>query len=227
MPLPLVRARNGGGGSLPNADAITKCMNLSTTPEAAEYLKNSATELYVNAGLSNDESIKDVLEILRAHEDYITLTSDNRNTWAGKPPATVFEKRQEDLAAQASKIIGEKVSNVRLDFAISEDSQLLRGYSSNGEALHESDVAAMDKLFNACLAANNMISKDGTIYKGIKTGEIQKDANGELVKADPKDVKATIDGFERYVQKTNKSAQITIEEQAYPSAQTAEAVGPS
>lgn len=227
MLLPLVRARNGGGSALPDAEAITKCMTLSTTPEAAEYLKNSANELYTKAGLSNDESINDVLEILSAHEDYIKLSADDRNIWKGALPVTVFEKRQDDLAAQASKIIGEKANNVRLDFAISDDSQILRGYSSNGEALAKPDIDAMDKLFNAWLAENNMISKSGTIYKGTKSGEIQKDANGEMVKADPQDLKATIDGFERYVQRTNKSAQITIEEQPYPSAQAAEAVGPS
>jgi hypothetical protein len=200
MSLPLVRARNGAGGALPNADAISKCMNLATTAEAAEYLKNSANEIYLKAGLSKDEAIKNVLDILTAHEDYIKLATDHRNTWAGKPPTTVFEKRQEDLAAQASKILGERVTDVKLDFALSDDSQLLRGYSSNGEPLDESSVAAMDKLFNAMLAEHQMISKGGTIYQGTKNGEIETDKNGELKKADPQEVKAKIEGFEQYVQ---------------------------
>lgn len=225
MALSLVRERNGAGGKLPNSDAITKCMNLSTTTEAAEYLEKSANEIYNKAGLSDDPGIKKVLEILVQHKDYIRLATDNRNTWLGKPPTTVFEKRQDDLAAQASKLMGEKAASVRLDFALSEDSQLLRGYLSNGEPLDESRIAAMDKLFNACLANRDenyrMITKDGIIYKGTVKGDIEKDENGQDKKADPKEIRAAIQGFEQYVQRTNKSAHITVVEQNFPGAPAA------
>ena len=69
-----------------------------------------------------------------------------------------------------------------------------------------------------------MITKGGIIYQGTKNGAIETDANGELKRVAPTEIKAAIAGFEQYVQKTNKSAQITVVEQNFPGAPAAEAV---
>ncbi len=237
MPLPLVKKRGGGGGHLPSAETLTQCMRLSSTAEAATYLYQQAKVLL--ASLLSQEPVRKVVGVLEAHANNVEMIKGKGtdNLWAGKQLPTDFEEVQRKSAADAGeaikKIVGDKpISKLALDFAVSNASQLLRGYSINGKSLGGDLVAAMDKLFNAWLADNNMLSKGGVIFEGTKDGQIKQDGQGNPVKADAENLREKIvnkeDGFEPYVQKHSKSTQITIQQQPYPTQQAElEDTGPS
>ncbi len=91
------------------------------------------------------------------------------------------------------------------------------------EELSKETVDALDKLFNAWLAENYMISKGGVIYEGTKDGRIKQDEKGEKVRANPETLRNKISnkdaGFAHYVQKHNKSIHITVQEQPFPEAE--------
>ena len=86
--------------------------------------------------------------------------------------------------------------------------------------LDDKAAAAMDKIFNAWLAQNNMISKGGIIYEAGNDGQIKKDAQGNLVNMDPEIIKKKImspeNGFESFVRKYNKSLEITMRLHPFP-----------
>ena len=227
--LPLVRDRGGKAGTLPDAEAITQAMQLSTTAEAATYLYEEFEQLIAKAKLLTQEAVIRVKDILKIHADNVGLAAqDNGNVWAGKPPSTNFKKFQDELVKDASKFINEQAAkDINLDFAVSNNSELLRGYSSNNEPLDPKTVDAMDSLFNAWLAEKMMICKDGVIYEGVydKEGQlkIKQDASdnpgSEGVRANAVNLRQMItsaDGFQQYVHQHNKSAKIVIQERDYP-----------
>ncbi len=229
--LPLVRGRGAAGRRLPDADAITKCMLLSSTAEAAEYLLTQAKGIFEK--MMGQESVKKVIDLLKAHADNINLIKrDSGGSWAGKPISSDFNKLQHELAAEASKFMSEQAKTIKFDYAVSKDSALLRGYSSNGKPLDNEMVSAMDILFNAWLAENNMISKGGVIYEGTKNGQMKQDEQGQPIRANAKMLREKISsndgGFEQYVHKNNKSVELMIQQQPYPEQQVApEEVAPS
>ncbi len=95
------------------------------------------------------------------------------------------------------------------------------GYLVEPKPLSDEIVAAMDKLFNAWLAENSLISKGGVIYEGDKNGNIKQNKQNEPIKADPIMLRQKInsndaDGFAHYVQHHNKAVHLTIRLQEYP-----------
>jgi len=217
--LPLVRKRGTDGVRLPNADAITQCMRLSSTAEAAQYLYEQAKGVF--SSMMKQEPVKKVVDILKAHAENVGLIKkDNGNSWAGKPISTDFNKLQAELAAEAAKFMSEHAEDITFDYAVGKDSELLRGYSSNGNPLDGERVAAMDLLFNAWLAEQKMISKGGVIYEGTTSGQIKQDENGAPVRANAKTLRDIIasneSGFAKFAQKNNKAVQLLIQQQPYP-----------
>ena len=237
MSLPLVRKRGGDGGRLPSAATLTECMRLSTTSEAATYLAVQAKARLAN--LLDDGPVKKVISILEAHAKNVELATGkgSENLWSGKPLPTDFEELQSKSAAEADaaikKLMGDKpIDKLVFDFAVGNNAELLRGYTANGQPLGEDLVKAMDKLFNAWLAENKLISKGGVIYEGTEDGQLKIDKQGNPVRANAEALREKIasqtDGFEQYVQKHNKSVQIEIQPQPYPQQQAeVEEAGPS
>lgn len=230
--LPLVRKRGRENDSAPSSETFAKCIKTASTPEAAEALREQGTARL--DAIKGEKPVQQMIDILSNHLDNVKRASVTGDVWAGKPLANSFDKYHEDLAAKAAKIVGEKSTNMTLDFALSNKSELLRGYTSNGNLLDKKTESAMDKLFNAWLAENNMISKGGVIYEGTKDtaakDHIKQDNEGNPVRADAKLLREKInDGsFEQYVQKKNKDAHITIKDQTdvtYPD--QAKDAGPS
>lgn len=228
MSLPLVRNRASEHPPV-TADVIAKCIQVATTPEVAELLFERVSASFGNAV---EAAVQEVVAIVENHANNMRLMGNYGDTWSGKRPSTPFENYQEDLAAKAAKALGETQVNVVFDYAISNASQFLRAYSSNGNALPEDTVAAMDKLFNAWLAENNMISKGGVIYEATEDGQIKTDANGNPVRADAQalreKIRSNAGGFQQYLEKNHAPVKVDIQQQPYPEQPTVrEEVGPS
>ena len=102
----------------------------------------------------------------------------------------------------------------------------------DGIDLDDKNVAEMDTLFNAWLATNQLISKDGNIYEATEDGQIKLDQSGKPVRLEANAIREQIgnqtSGFEQFMQKMNDSVQITIQQQPYPEQPAAqEEAGPS
>lgn len=73
------------------------------------------------------------------------------------------------------------------------------------EKLDPKTVEALDKLFNAWLALNGIISKGGALYQADPKGQILLNRQGQQIKADPQQFKTLINdpinGFQAFVAK--------------------------
>jgi hypothetical protein len=73
------------------------------------------------------------------------------------------------------------------------------------EKLDPQTIDALDKLFNAWLALNGIISKGGALYKADPKGQILLNPQGQSMKADPQQFKTLINdpthGFQAFVAK--------------------------
>lgn len=209
-----------GSPHIPNSDDISKCMAVATKPEAAEYCYARVTEVFKAAKKLDKSIVSSVMETVSDYVDYVILAHSGGNEWAGKSPPSAFQNYQEGLATIAAKIIHDK--KVELDYAISDDSQFLRGYTSDGNALDDESASAMDKSFNAWLASNELYSKGGFIYKSPADGQMDMEED-DPVKVNADEFRELIQdpnkGFEQYMRKTNKSVQMTMYRQEHQSSE--------
>ena len=182
-------------------------------------------------GRMDQEVIQEVLKLL----DYAVFLANLRsNPWAlGELQAPVTEATDFDyfqiyLAHRAASQLEQK--DITMDCAISDNSEFIRGYSSNGKPVDNQGSDSVDKLLNAWLAAMkfqneggqeyNLISKDGVIYKAHKATILENEA-GEPLRVSPPVFKSVLaldnGGLEEFVKKHNHSVEsIKIQQHPYP-----------
>ncbi|AHE65947.1 hypothetical protein [Legionella oakridgensis] len=224
--LPLAKPRNGVGlNPLPSALSLQKFMEVATTAEAAKYGFDQFKERLQEAGVYNSSS-KILEEMARFVYYREQQTKAAANPWSGEKLPTTIQQFQFNLATEAANQLSAK--SITFDFAVSNASELLRGYSSNGQELDAATVDALDKLFNAWLVENNMMSKGGVIYEMDEKGSIKKDSAGNPVKADADKLRELISnsahGFEAYVHNKNAEVAISSRQHAYPEQKVEEQV---
>lgn len=187
--------------------------------------------LYTNIeGRMPEDVIQEVVKLLDYAKFIVTLRG---NPWVlgdtilPMSAETDFDYFQIYLAHGAATQL--QVKDVTLDCAISDESNFIRGYSSDGKPLDNKTVDSLDKLFNSWLATMkfesndgatyNLISKDGAIFKATKA-TIWLDNQGEPVRVDPEEFKSLLDrknnGLEAYIQEQNKDIGITIQQHEFP-----------
>lgn len=221
MSLPIAKRRGAGGQNLPKSDSIYKCMEVATTAEAATYFHKQFEQKLSDSGLK--EQSASLLTDVKKFVDLIALSSfSGEKAWSGQIQIeSRFQRYQEHLAKEAVSQV--EVDDITFDYAISDESEFIRGYSSNGQPLETDKNNAMDKLFNAWLVDNNMLCKSGVVYEATDKGEIKQDNHNQPVKADAKQLKTLIQdsnkGFEKYLQKKNDALDLTLREQTYPTKQ--------
>ncbi|MDP3705002.1 MAG: hypothetical protein Q8R24_03730 [Legionellaceae bacterium] len=127
----------------------------------------------------------------------------------------------------------EKLSNVVMFYNINERSEFVRGCMSNGiplEAKNEQDkkaIAVIDQTFHSWLVSNNMISKQGVIFK---TDQLDKEGKPTL--ADPQTVSALLNdpvkGLGVVMKKQDKSFGLEVRQrQTKPTPEAMPEVGSS
>lgn len=215
MSLPITTRGSQVGDYLPNKEALLRCFAIATTPEAADYLV-SQFEKILKKTKTFDASAK-IFSRVVAFAANVHLQRDRRDPWSGiEEIKTDFQTLQQNLAEVAAKTVSSKVDgNIRMDVAVSDLSELLRVFSVEGKPVDPEINAAMDKLFNAYLADNNIISKGSILYEATNDGEVKKDMDGNPVKANVEKIKKIITaGFEKYLEKKEVAA--TIQSRDYP-----------
>lgn len=214
------------GVYLPDKKALLACFALATTPESADYMVKQLTALFQKTKMLSSGA-----DILQTAEDYrqnVHLQRDSRaNPWLGNVKVnTDFQNLQQNLAKSAIKTVAEHVNqSIKMDIAINEQTQMLRGFSTDNQPATPEIAQVLDKLFNAWLAEHNLICKGSVIYEGTPEGDIQVDKAGNLIKANTERVRALIadktQGFERYFAGfvnyfNNKNLSLAVQQHAYP-----------
>jgi len=222
--LPTVRRSGANMTFVPDSDAFTKCLEVAANdPEVLYYLRDRAQEIFSSSKSMSETVINSVMGTINDYINYVELAHASRgDEWVGKIPTSPFQNYQEGLAAIASKIMSGK--KVEFDYDMGDDSQFLRRYISEDNPLDEHSEEAMDKSFNAWLAANHLYSKSGIIYESTPDGHIKMEGdNAVKVNADDfrKLIKDPKKGFEQYMSRTNKSMQVTMyDQQEYQPSET-------
>ncbi|MGQ3889227.1 hypothetical protein ACQUW5_09375 [Legionella sp. CNM-1927-20] len=213
----------------PNKEAILKALEVaSLTPEAANYLCKRLSETLSQVNIAaSDEVIKRVDRFGKNIELRYGQRSD---PWQGRPDVikTDFQNAQHNMGISLLEELSPESlasGNLHMDFAISDDAQLLRAFSLNGEPLDPEAATAIDTLFNGWLAENEMVSKDSVIYESDSDGRIKENKNGQSTKANAERVKQLIvdrdNGFAPYLDdkfKNHTTHEVTasVQQHAYP-----------
>lgn len=213
---------------LPLKEELLAAMKVAETNiEAADYLVDRFKQILTSAKLL-DKS-KDILEKVVDYKKYVYFKLvSNAQPWSGQSgEPTDFKNMQDNIADDAATKLksaidgGELSGDIKLDIAINDMAQLLRGYSADGKALDSKLVDLLDKLFNSWLAENEVVSKGSTLHECDANGDIKEQDQAQKIKTVEK-IKELIsnnqEGFGKYLK--DKGIPITIQQHKYPEARS-------
>ncbi|KTD21007.1 Dot/Icm secretion system substrate [Legionella lansingensis] len=210
--------------SLPSVEALVQCKEVATRPESANYFRDRFKNKVERAGMS--EKGKDAIAHVEAFAETVRLQREFKfDPWAGvSGPLSDFHNLQHNMAEEAAKKVASNVKGpITMNFAISDKSEFVRANSVDGKPIDKDSNQGVDKLFNAWLAENNMISKESVIYQGNEKGQILHDSKDEPLRANPEDVRQMVSdktkGFPHFLEQFNKDGQeiqVTPRLQRYP-----------
>jgi hypothetical protein len=195
--------------------------------EAANYLVQRFKEILTEAKML-DKS-KDVLEKVEDYAKYVQFKLLSKSQpWSGEAgDKSNFANMQSNIADDAATKLkgaienGDVNGNIKLDIALNDMAQLLRGYSADGKALDSKTVDLLDKLFNSWLAENEVVSKGSTLHECDENGQVKEQDPAEKQKMVEK-IKELItnnqEGFAKYLK--DKGIPITIQQHKYPEARS-------
>ena len=219
--LPLARTIGDKTKGIPTPAALNKAIEVAGNQiETLAYFATNLQESLIKGGLVKE--CKQLLEEVKKLVDNAQFREDNKgNPWLGDVAQipvineTDFNLFQKFLATTSATEL--KEDKVILDCALSDSAEFLRAYSNEkGELLD-----AIDTLFNAWLAENNMISKGGVIYAGTAQGDILEDKKGNPVAVPAEKLRAMLNTgeFAQFVQKNNPAVQVNVRLHQYEAPQ--------
>ena len=215
----------------PNGSTFKKlCEVAFSTAEALRYAIDMLEHVFKSLKVEDEASTQKFKDVLEAQAKQLEL-GDRRNAdkiWSGLSPDTSIINIQESLAKEAEAILRDSAPDIRLDYAMDDESHILRGYSSGGKPLDKEKLDAMDKQFNLWLVQNGMMCKDGVIYECTDAGEMKKDKNKPVVVAPESFAQKLKDpqkGYATFLNNRNVVSQLDIQEKKYPSSEKT-AAGP-
>lgn len=210
--------------TLPNQEALSKCKEVATTPEGACYFAEQFEKRLDKAGKVSMEQA--AIANIRQFSEMISMQREMKsNCWEGEMVSgTDFHNLQQNVAVKSAEFLNSRVEgNIRMDFALNDKAQLLRGYSVNGKLMEEESTHSLDNLFNAWLASQNLMSKGSVIYAVDDKGKILRDDKGVPIVVNTDRLNTKIlsegeDGFTHFLQKHSKQLQLTLKQRSYPAA---------
>lgn len=217
---------------VPLSAEISAAMEVAkTSDEASKYVVQRVTAILTATKMLKKSG--DLIKKLEDFAQYVDFKSRvSPQIWSGHVgKSTDFKNMQEHIAEDAVKAVkAHTQGDIKLDMAISVAGEILRGYSAGGQQIKDPVILEMlDKLFNAWLAENNIVSKASALYEANAKGEITHDANGE-VKVNSEHIKQLMNdpekGLVKYAQE--KDFALTIDtNHAYPAEQVVKKPTPS
>lgn len=122
---------------LPTTEALLDAMGIAkASSEAAEYLRDQFVEKINSAG--KNDTAASLIEQIEMFADQVAMQlNPNEESWSGKVETayTTFNKLHDEIAAAAAETLGtseDEHANEeehRLNFAIDEDGNFVRGWS--------------------------------------------------------------------------------------------------
>ncbi|CEK09420.1 hypothetical protein [Legionella hackeliae] len=218
--------------TLPNKESLVKGKEVATTIEAAEYFENQFESRLRAAG-----KLEEAQPALDNIHEFVEMVRNQRESrgdpWSGVPgPLNDFQNLQQNRAEKAAKKAGLQIDgNLVVEFAVNDSSEMRRAFSivkkdvESGkvkkEALDPETRKELDKIMQAVLAEENLVSKGSVIYQGDEKGQIRRDSKGEPVLADVEKAKQVLSDAAHQVENYFKEAgkgdiKVEVKERAYP-----------
>lgn len=188
-------------------------------PEAAQYalkqLEAIAERVLKNVKTTQElrDYIGAAMPAVKKFVEYVGFKfAINSQPWSGqKVEVSDVKNIQENMAQDALKNLSDKPMNIRLDYAINQQGNYVRGYSESGVVLKSETVDALDKLFNAWLAGKGYLIKSGYLYNANEAaGQEEKDR----IKADVVTALMAEGGLEKYM--ARQGINVTMTKRNYP-----------
>lgn len=205
----------------PDTDDLRGLLEIINTPEAAQYCVDAFKAKMESLGAGLAEKGKAVLKRLEDYRDQLILADTLKNEpWAGqKNTGSDFQNIHANLSDKAAAEIVDKVKTpIKMDFAISEVSKLIRGFSAAGKSLSEALTNALDKLVNAFFTQNNMLTKESILVECNEKGEIRRDSAGKPIVADAETVKQLLsdekNGLKSFLKE--KGIELNVQQHKFP-----------
>ncbi|MFJ1269739.1 hypothetical protein ACD661_14335 [Legionella lytica] len=199
----------------PTTQEIKPAMETAgATIEGAEYLSSRVSDLASKSKfLAKNPELKDnIIAAVEKFVDYVRFKlTVNGQPWSGQEVETSdLKNMQANLADAAVKEMAGKVSDIKVDYAISAQGHYIRGYSSSEGAVSPDTVNNLDKVFNAWLASKDHVIKGGFIYP------MDAKEQNEGTRATPEQIKKLMDegGLKDYM--ANKGITLQTKERDYP-----------
>jgi len=170
---------------------LEQAMEVASTSEAAEYLKTRITEILGKAG----EKFQPLIEMVGQFTKATSFQNSESRIWDGKQERGTIEKIQEGFASESARILKESIGNQTISHAVavSDSSDLMRGFALNNENVDAETARLLDMIFNEWLAEHQVISEDSVLY------------NLDGTRADPEMVRKLINdpdkGFAQHMKK--------------------------
>lgn len=198
---------------LPQKQALLDAMSVAETSiEAAKYLEKLFRSILTKANLV--EKYADLLKKVEEwaqHVEFKLLST--AQPWFGQPVQPDFLNSKIQMAQKAAQELKEMKTaldeDITFHFGISDDSEFRRGYAAGTKSVDAKLVTALDSIYMAWLAENNLGTEKGIVYKTDAKGNFQMNGN-EKIKADPEAVKNLIADPEKGLTKFAQAREIEL-----------------
>ena len=208
------------------AESLSMALDLANNPDAAEYLFSKLQKI-----------MPDNHEILDTLEDYVQTirqsTPTSEYAWSGQDMPSQTRTLNENIAGQSidslSSSFDDEFLDVRMDIAINEESEVLRGYDLNNQTASDEQIQALDGLFNAWLTRQNWLCKDGVIYQTNAQGKVLTENGKDIIASSSQFetlIKDEITGLNAYVSKKSPNIEIEVNQVDFPEPQKTNTVAP-
>lgn len=187
---------------IPEGKEVTQAIEVGKfTPTGAQYVHTVFSQLVDRYDL---ETSKALLNQIGKYAEMTAVKYAGRTDgpWDGGKTPTSFDNYQEDRAAKAISLLQSLQEVINMPFAVSDVSQFIRGWNSQG-GLSDQIKEALDDLFKYWLYQKNepplVIDDHSTICEGDKRGRARVE-NGQHKKADAQAMREAIrEGFKAFM----------------------------
>lgn len=230
--LPLTTRGSNLNNLCPDSDAIQKCLAFIKDTEAAKYLLDRFDKRMKDLKLDKNEAVIGMRQDLQKFSDAVEMqTLATELAWQGHEITVEpnYKILQTNLAAHAQQTIQSEITDpIKMDYGISDEAEMKRIYSVNGQPVSEQMQDNCDKLLNGWLASHDKITRNGIIYQANEKGE-PKMNQGQPVKANVDELRALFSdpnaGFVKSLAKNGM--EFSIQEHPYPKSAPAAAAATS
>lgn len=155
------------------SDSLSKILPIARTPEAIEYAFKKVSLYLKNHNLL--DKAEALISLLEQHVKHIGYQFRASKAWSGEPVESSEYKRLHaaiaEEEAQDLRPLDSTVSDIEYGFSIDDKAHFLRAYTQAEGDLSSEKRASLDKLFNAWLASNDLVNKDGIISTADDMGK--------------------------------------------------------